>query len=42
MHSRLKDYLEKYYGGINAFTTNQYKLINGFSNLYYGWGGKSD
>ncbi|KAL4715718.1 hypothetical protein ACJJTC_006297 [Scirpophaga incertulas] len=30
------------YGGAIAMTTEQYKLINGMSNRYYGWGGEDD
>ena len=35
---RTDGYYKRYYGGINAFTKEQYENINGFSNLYFGWG----
>ena len=31
-----------YYGGVNMMTPEHYKLINGFSNNYWGWGGEDD
>ena len=33
---------ESYFGGVSAMTPQQYLAINGFSNVYYGWGGEDD
>lgn len=31
-----------YFGGVLSFTPDQYRLTNGFSNKFYGWGGEDD
>jgi hypothetical protein len=33
---------ESYFGGITLFPTNIFEKINGFSNLYWGWGFEDD
>ena len=32
----------EYFGGVTAMRTDLFKQINGFSNLFYGWGGEDD
>lgn len=33
---------DKYFGGIVAFSKEQYERINGFPNNFWGWGGEDD
>jgi predicted glycosyltransferase involved in capsule biosynthesis len=38
--SKISYSLQGYFGGISVVNTDHVKLINGFSNQYWGWGGE--
>ena len=31
-----------YFGGVSAMSVKHFKLVNGFSNQFWGWGGEDD
>jgi hypothetical protein len=31
-----------YFGGVTSLSRDQFKQINGFANIFYGWGGEDD
>lgn len=33
---------DEIFGGVSAMTVDQFRLVNGFSNLFWGWGGEDD
>ena len=35
-------YVLEIFGGASAMTPAQFRLVNGFSNQYWGWGGEDD
>lgn len=30
------------FGGVSAISTEHFRLLNGFSNMFWGWGGEDD
>ena len=33
---------EGLFGGVSAMSVHHFRLVNGFSNQYWGWGGEDD
>ena len=31
-----------YFGGVTAMSAQQFRDVNGFSNIFWGWGGEDD
>jgi len=41
IHNYKLEYPE-FFGGVTGVTWDQYKLVNGYSNMFWGWGGEDD
>ncbi|KAK2149942.1 hypothetical protein LSH36_430g03086 [Paralvinella palmiformis] len=37
-----KLFYEELFGGVENFRTEHFRIVNGFSNVYFGWGGEDD
>ena len=39
-YSKINYFKNEYTGGVTAYTKEQYFQMNGYSNLFFGWGGE--
>ena len=41
-YSEIDYFKNRYLGGVTAFSRDQFEAVNGYSNLFFGWGGEDD